>query len=222
MRDGGTPGRVRGRHRRSREGRSDLSRTASGWHHGTVHDDDIDGDLATREPDAPFDPSTIRDPLPQPLFSVRRLVIVAVLALAVGCLYVAGRSGGDTDGATTTDTAIESYVPGRGGRVLRQSQIGVVLTEGYDGRISIDGVPIPEGQMVGAIDPTSPEYQALPQDQRDLGPRPNNKNVVQFQPGPGKAITEYDTGSVQVTIRYWRIADGPESARTTTYTVSVF
>jgi hypothetical protein len=187
-----------------------------------VEDDDTAGPLATDERDEPFDPSTIRDPLPQPLLSWRRLGIVAALAVAVACLVVAGRSGGDADGGTGTDTAIESYIPRPGGRVLRQSQIGVTLAEGYDGRITIDGVAIPEEQMVGAIDPSSPDYAALPEEQRDLGPRPNNKNVVQFQPGPGKAITEYDTGSLQVTIRYWRIADGPETATSTTYTVSVF
>ena len=187
-----------------------------------MSDDEIeraeDGSVATREPDAPFDPSTIRDPLPQPLFSLRRLVIVAVLALAVGCLYVAGRSGGDTDaaGVSGADAPIESYQPGPGGRVLRQSEVGVVLKDGYDGRITIDGVAIPEEQMVGAVDPSSPEYDP------ETGPRPNNKSVVKFQPGPGRAVTEYATGTVEITIRYWRIADGPDAAQGTTYVVRVF
>ncbi len=203
--------------------RSDVPPPASGWHHEGVLDDDTEGTLATDEPAGAFDPSTIRDPPPQPLFSLRRLVIVAVLALAVLCLYIAGRSGGDTDPAATSGaTAIESYQPNPGGRVLRQSEVGVVLEDGYDGRITIDGVTIPEEQMVGAVDPESPEYQQLTDEQRDLGPRPNNKNVVKFQPGPGKAVTEYATGVVEITIRYWRIAEGPETAVSTTYTVRVF
>ncbi len=182
-----------------------------------MSDDDADGTLATQEPEAAFDPSTIRDPPPQPLFSLRRLVIVAVLGLAVLCLYVAGRSAGDTDPvASSGSTAIESYLPQPGGRVLRQSEVGVVLEAGYDGRISIDGVAIPEEQMVGAVDPDSPEYDP------ETGPRPNNKSVVKFQPGPGKAVTEYATGSVEITVRYWRIADGPSTATSTTYTVRVF
>ena len=182
-----------------------------------VEDDDAAGLLATDERDEGFDPSTIRDPLPQPLFSLRRLVIVAILGVAVLCLYIAGRSGGDSDPvASDSASAIESYQPAPGGRVLRQSEVGVVLEDGYDGRITIDGVAIPEEQMVGAIDPTNPEYDP------EAGPRPNNKSVVKFQPGPGQAVTEYDTGSVEITIRYWRIADGPETATSTTYTVSVF
>ena len=201
---------------------SDVLLPASGWQHGRMVDDRDDGTLATQEPDAPFDPSTIRDPLPQPLFSLRRLAIVAVLALAVLCLYIAGRSGADTDPVATGDDVIQSYQPSPGGRVLRQSEVGVVLKNGYDGRITIDGVAIPEEEMVGAVDPESPEYQQLTAEQRDLGPRPNNKNVVKYQPGPGKPVTEYATGSVEVTIEYWRIADGRETSTSTTYIVRVF
>ncbi|HEX7134184.1 MAG TPA: hypothetical protein VF228_16525 [Iamia sp.] len=179
-------------------------------------DDDSEGAVATRDADAPFDPSTIRDPLPQPLFSLRRLVIVAVLALAVLCLYIAGRSGADSDPIATGATAIESYLPSPGGRVLRQSEVGVVLKDGYDGRITIDGIAIPEEQMVGAVAPDSPEYDP------EVGPRPNKKNVVKYQPGPGQAVSEYATGTIEITIRYWRIADGPDSATSTTYTVRVF
>jgi hypothetical protein len=226
MRDGGTLGRVRGRHRRSGEGRigSDVPGLIEGWQHEGVIDQDTPGSVATPDPDLAVDPSSIRDPLPQPLLSVRRLVIVAVLIVAAGLLYVGCQSGGDSDPAPVSgaDSPIEAYQPAPGGRVLRQSEVGVVLRDGYDGRITIDGVAIPEDQMVGAIDPTSAEYEALPQDQRDLGPRPNNKNVVKFLPGPGKAVTEYATGSVEITVRYWRIADGPQAAQTTTYTVRVF
>jgi hypothetical protein len=100
--------------------------------------------------------------------------------------------------------------------VLRQSEVGVVLRDGYDGRITIDGVAIPEEQMVGAIDPANPEYDP------ETGPRPNNKAVVKYQPGPGKAVAEYATGTVEVTIRYWRIADGPDTAQTASYVVRVF
>lgn len=195
---------------------------------GAMHDDDPvaddahDDGAALLTEEAPFDPSTIRDPLPQPLFSVRRLVIVLGLLAAVGCLVVAARSAGDSEDTVAGSSAIVSFLPTPGGRVLRQSEVGVELEDGYDGRLTIDGVAIPEEQMVGAIDPDSAEYRQLPDELRDKGPRPNNKNVVKFQPGPGKALTEYDTGSVEITVRYWRIADGSATAETTTYTIRVF
>jgi hypothetical protein len=173
-----------------------------------------------RDPEA-FDPSTIRDPLPQPLFSWRRLVIVLGLLAAVGCVVVAARSAGDTGSGAELDSAIVSYTPDPGGRVLRQSQVGVELEQGYDGRLTINGTQIPEDQMVGAIVPGSEAWDQLSPEQQQLGPRPNNKNLVMFQPGEGKAITEYDTGAVDVSVRFWKLSEGPDSARTVSYTIYV-
>lgn len=180
-----------------------------------------EGDLVLRQPDQAPDPSLIRDPLPQPLFSVRRLVIVAVLAVAVGGLVVAAQTGGGTtDGGP--DRAIIDYDPQPGGQVARQAPVGVELEQGYDGRLTINGVEIPEEQMVGAIVPGSEADVSRSPEQRELGPRPNNKNLVKFQPGPGKAITEYDTGTVEISVRFWPVAEGPDASRTVTYAIRVF
>jgi hypothetical protein len=187
-----------------------------------MHDDDDGGSLITDEAPA-FDPSTIRDPLPQPLISVRRVLIALVLVACAGALLWAGRDGGTPEDTVSGSTAIVRYQPTPGSRVLRQSEVGVELEPGYDGRLTIDGVAIPEDQMSGAIDPSSAEFQELPAEVQAQGPRPDNiKNMVMFQPGPGKAITEYDTGTVEITVRFWRIADGPALAETTTYTIRVF
>ena len=195
---------------------------------GGVDTRDEPGDVQVVEPDLPvehepdaFDPSTIRDPLPQPLFSLRRLVIVLLLAVAVGALVVADRSSGDTGSGVDLDRAILMYTPDPGGRVLRQSQVGVELASGYDGRLTINGVSIPEEQMVGAIVPGSEAWERLSPQQQRMGPRPNNKSLVMFQPGEGKAITEYDTGAVDVSVRFWTQSEGPDSARTVSYTIYV-
>jgi len=164
----------------------------------------------------------IRDPPPQPLLSWRRLAILLALCFAGFLVFMAVRTGGGTDGGIDTESAIVRYTPSPGGRVLRQSEIGVELEPGYDGRLTINGVPIPEEQMLGAIDPDSPEYQQLPANLRDQGPRPNNKYIVMFRTGEGKAITEFATGEVEIQVRYWRISDGEASARTVTYTIRVF
>lgn len=176
--------------------------------------------LVGPDPDA-FDPSTIRDPLPQPLFTLRRLVIVLLLGLAVGALVMAARSAGDTGSGGDLDSAILAYTPDPGGRVLRQSQVGVSLDEGYDGRLTINGVSIPEEQMVGAIVPGSEAWERLSPEQQEQGPRPNNKNLVMFQPGEGKAISEYDTGAVEISVRFWKLSEGPDAARTVSYTIYV-
>lgn len=165
------------------------------------------------------DPSEIRDPLPQPLFSVRRLVIVAVLAVAVGCLVVAARSGGETATRSDDQVDIVAFTPSIGSRVIRQSTIGVILRDGYDGRLTINGVTIPEVQMEGALDPDSEAWRRLSATERSRGPRPNAKERVLYRPGPGKAVAELDTGEVQVTVRYWKVSEGEATATSFSYTI---
>lgn len=164
----------------------------------------------------------IRDPPPQPLLSWRRLVILLALCFAGFLVFMAVKTGGGTDGTIDTETAIVRYTPNPGGRVLRQSEVGVELEPGYDGRLTINGVPIPEEQMLGAIDPDSPEFQQLPANLQDQGPRPNNKYIVMFRPGEGKAITQFDTGEIEISVRYWEISEGEASSRTVTYIIRVF
>lgn len=178
-------------------------------------------DLVLGGNDGDPEPALIRDPPPQPLFSMRRLVILVLLVAAAGFVVVAARSGGGSEGEGN-DVAVVAYDPQPGGQVARQAPVGVELEPGYDGRLTINGVPIPEEQMVGAIEPGSESDLNRPANQRDLGPRPNNKNLVKFQPGPGKAITEYDTGDVQITVELWKVSSGRDEARTITYTIKVF
>lgn len=172
---------------------------------------------------APFDPSTIRDPLPQPLFSLRRAVIFALLLVVVGCLVVAVQSGGGTDPADPSDaqTAIVSFTPAPGSRVIRQSTVGVVLEQGYDGRLTLNGTSIPEAEMEGAIVPGTEAYEELSPSEREKGPRPNNKEQVLYRPGPGKAVADLGTGEVQVSVRYWRVSEGEATARTFPYSIYV-
>ncbi len=188
---------------------------------GDPDDIDDDGDVVIAHGRAGNDPNLIRDPPPQPLFSVRRLVILVALVAAVGCLVVAARSGGGSEGEGN-DLAVVVYDPQPGGQVARQAPVGVELEPGYDGRLTINGVPIPEEQMLGAIEPGTEAFANLPPEQQDLGPRPNNKNVVKYQPGEGKAVAEYDTGTVDIGVRFWKVAEGPDESRSITYTIRVF
>jgi hypothetical protein len=154
----------------------------------------------------------------QPLFSVRRLVIVAVLAAAVGLLVYGFQDTGST-GGNDQDDAIVRLIPDRNDRVLRQAEVGAELKAGYDGRLAINGVAIPEDQMVGAL--TSEALSELSEAEVGQGVRPNNKNSVRFQPGPGKAVTGLDTGAVELQLRYWPVESGPDNAKTFTWTIYV-
>lgn len=153
----------------------------------------------------------------EPLFSVRRLVITLVVLAAFGMLYMGFREG--SSGGVASDNAIVELTPGPGDRVLSQSAVGALLKPGYDGRLSINGVDIPEEQMEGALTPEA--LSQIPVEEQGRGVRPNNRNSVQFKPGPGKAISRLDTGAVDITLRYWSDEEGPDNARTFTWTIQV-
>lgn len=180
-------------------------------------------DVSDAPTDPAADPATIVNPPRQPLFSVRRLGLLAVLVVAVGVLAVTFSRGEDAgpQGVGCNDMAVVACTPRPGSHVLRQAEVGVELRPGYDGRITIGNVAIPEEQMQQALDPSSPEFQRLPAEQRTLGPRPNNRNVVKFQPGPGKAVERFTTGEVRITIEFWRESEGRDSSRRFSYSVIV-
>lgn len=148
---------------------------------------------------------------------LRRGVIAVLLLGAVAVLLLGGRNA-DTDGITTDrDPAIVSQFPMPGATALRQTEIGAELRTGYDGRLVINGVEIPEDQMEGAIDPNS----VTPEELKRYGIRPNNRNSVYFQPGPGKVLTELPNGEVTVSVRYFKDRQDQARGRTVTWTFQV-
>ena len=143
--------------------------------------------------------------------------IVGAIALLVAIwfgVYALGRSSNQAE-APADDPAIVQQVPLPGSHVLQQSQVGALLQTGYDGRLTIDGTAIPEGQMDGAVDPGSANYDPR------YGVRPNNRNQVFFTPGPGKVITRYNNGEVTITVELWQIVRGRSHSRKVTWSVFV-
>lgn len=146
----------------------------------------------------------------------RRLAIVAALAVAVGVLWYGGRRA-DDGVVRPGDAVVVLQDPGPGTRAVRQTTVGAELEPGYDGRLSINGVAIPEEQMEGAIDPRSVSPDQLAR----YGVRPNNRNRVFFRPGKGKVLEELPQGDVTVTVRYFRERHDPAEARTLTWSFHV-
>ena len=169
--------------------------------------DIIDEPLQPAPPPAPAG----RKPWPTP---VRRVVIVLLLLGAVAFLAFATRRGVSGVDAPASDRAVVRQVPGPGDRVLSQTEVGAELKPGYDGRLLINGIEVPEAQMSGALDPTSP-------DARTFGVRPNNRNQVFFKPGPGKVVDKFPGREVSISVRFWREADGPSRSRMITWQFSI-
>ncbi len=134
-----------------------------------------------------------------------------VLGLAFS-IYAIDRAPdtGSPPGAAT-DPAIVVQTPSPGAHVVRQTSVGVELQPGYDGRITVDGVEIPEDQMDGAAPAGSPAYDVR------YGVRPNNKQHVSFTPGEDKVVKRYRSGEVHVSVRFWPIAQGEAASKTVSW-----
>ena len=176
--------------------------------------------------DAPVDPPAdpAAEPAPAPPVDIggwptwaRRTLTVVALAFGIGVavwgLGFTVSGGGDE----TLDQSIVSLFPRDGAQALRQTAVGAELVAGYDGRLTINGIEIPEDQMDGAIDPSS----VTPQQLEQYGIRPNNKNRVFFTPGPGKVIEEYDTGLLTIVLRYFEDEREEATSRTVTWSIRV-
>lgn len=145
-----------------------------------------------------------------------RRVLTTVLLVAVVALAAWGAQSASTDGEAALDPAIIGLSPIDGAQALRQTAVGADLAQGYDGRIIINGIEVPEEQMDGARDPKTVD----PKDLAENGIRPNNRNRVYFKPGPGKVIEEFDQGTVTITVRYFRERQ-ESTSRTVTWTIRV-
>ena len=148
---------------------------------------------------------------------IRRMVIVAVLAGAVGILAW-GATKSDSGSSTDRDPVIVAQFPAPGARAPRQSEIGASLQPGFDGRLTINGIAIPESQMTGVLPDTSPEAD----DYAGTALRPNNRHHVSFVPGPGKVIERLESGLVTVTVRYFPDLQPDRPGRTITWTFTAF
>ena len=119
-----------------------------------------------------------------------KLVAAAVIAVAlvlIGVAFSALSNGEDDPVLTEADAkVVDNLIPRRNAQVPQQSSVGIDLAVGWSGTLVVDGTEIPEDEL-----------QVTPQ----IG-------LIEFTPGPGKAVEEYQAGQNCVTAIIWRIADG--------------
>ncbi len=133
----------------------------------------------------------------------RRGIIALALVVAVGVLVWSGQRAETGQPEGTGNRIVVNQFPLAGGRALRQTQVIATLRSGYDGRLTINGIAIPEDQMDGVVPDGSPEAVG-PNGEILTQLRPNNRNVVAFSPGPGKVIEKLPEGLITVTVAYFR------------------
>ena len=145
---------------------------------------------------------------------LRRTLITLALIGCAGLLYWGGHRSDAGKTPKDADPAIVRQYPPPGGTALSQATVGVELRSGYDGRLVINGIAIPEAQMEGARDPATVD----PKDLKENGLRPNNRNHVAFTPGPGKVIEKLPEGTIYVSVQYFPERRNHDAGRTIDWT----
>jgi hypothetical protein len=146
----------------------------------------------------------------------------ASVAIAVGLVligYAVARSV-TGDEVTHLPAAIERISPVPDAvQVLAQSQVVVDLAEGFEGRMTVDGVEFPTQRME---DLTNDNVE--PGTQVEIPPgvvlEPGNDTLT-FTPGPGIDVEKFDDGVHRVTVIYWPTERGEGAARSYSWSFTV-
>jgi hypothetical protein len=144
-------------------------------------------------------------------------MVIAFGLTLIGWGLVVSQSSAD---ANPLPAAIESVEPVTGAvQVLQQARVFVDLAPGHRGYLIVDGIEL---ELVDIADEVPP--QAAPGQQISLPPvaiyEPGN-NTITFTPTEGAQIESLDSGRHQAQVVYWREADGPDRARSYTWTFDV-
>jgi hypothetical protein len=116
----------------------------------------------------------------------RHLGYLALLAVAGVALYFVYQLAGE-EGASNQSSAIEELYPGENAQILQQDRVGIDLAAGYEAQLSLNGVPLPDDEVI-----VVPEL-----------------SQVFYQPGPNQTFESWPSGRNCLLATYWRSATGP-------------
>jgi hypothetical protein len=139
-------------------------------------------------------PSDVR-PRVGPRDIARKLIITLVIVGALVGLFYTGRwavTGPDSTSGSLPDS-VERLIPASGSEVLRQSQVGLDVAEGYDAYLVVNGVEIRTAED-GLI--------------KDLG-----TGLILFQPGPNTPVESLNQGENSVVAYVFDEREGPTVAQ---------
>lgn len=165
-----------------------------------------------------------------PIYSTRVKVAVAVIGLlAVAAMSWVYMSTADSDGAATSTSGeiaqgIRNVRPADRSQVPRGTTVGVDLTAGWDGRLTINGTPVPETDLTRSArapaddDSDADDGAGADPNAADGDNGPTRREVVpqlEFAPGPDRIYEELPSGNVCVEAEVWSLASGPDGERHT-------
>ena len=151
----------------------------------------------------------------------RELLLISIAAGAGLFLVIAGFLSATT-GRDLLDypEAIIDISPAPNDRqVLSQTEISVDLQDGYEAVIVLDGIEIPTSRLedvAGGLPEPGQQIDLPPTAIYDQG-----NSLIRFEPRDGAVIESYSVGRHQVTVIFWKIEDGRNTARSYSWSFEV-
>ena len=124
------------------------------------------------------------------------------------------------DEASNMPTAVEDVTPAYEAiQVPQQTTIVADLESGYYGYLTVDGVELPTVRLdeVGSQDVEPGEQVDFPPGARY---EPGNATLT-FTPGDDQDVDTLGAGVHTVKVVYWKLVDGPDTARSYSWTFTV-
>ena len=140
---------------------------------------------------------------------LRAFILILLMSAAIGAMVLgfANARTGDTEKPLVYNQNVVQLVPSPKNIILRQSQVGIRLKDGYEGRLIIDGRDIPDDQVYGAV-------TGDPQGGGNIGSSNLSDNIVRsnvlFTPGPKTDIERFSPGEHCIVAIFWQIVEGPD------------
>lgn len=125
----------------------------------------------------------------------RRLILTVLIVGSVVGIFFTGRMAvtGFEDTSGNLPESVDRLIPPSGAEVLRQSQVGIQVAEGFDAYLQVNGVEIRTAEE-GLI--------------KDLG-----TGLVVFQPGPDTPVETLNTNQNCIVAFVYDQLEGPQAAQ---------
>ena len=150
--------------------------------------------------------------------TIKRLVTSLVIATGFVLVFVGVSSAVTGRDAENLPTEIEDISPVRDAtQVLSQEKVVVDLIDGYTGVLTVNNIELETFSLDELPVPEPGQQQTLP---LSTIFEPGNHTLT-FAPTKGAPVEKWSTGVNTVTVRYWKIIDGPNFAESFTWQFDV-
>jgi hypothetical protein len=104
-------------------------------------------------------------------------------------------------------------------QVLSQTEISVDLIDGYEAELILDGITIPTTRLEDAAPQDVKPGQQIELPKTAIYDQGNS--LIRFEPTEGAAVEKYDVGVHKVTVLFWKIEEGRNTARSFSWSFEV-